>query len=108
MERLMLSITDGTYPRFRDSLVKLDLLIFDDLGIKGLTQEATQDLNDIMEKRYQTKTIIIISQLPIINWNEVIEDPVSLEAIIDRMVHGVMATDLKGKTYRKNGLRIVD
>lgn len=101
MERLTLSRADGTFLRFRDRLAKVDLLILDDLGIKRLTQEATQDLYDIMEERYQTKSTIITSQLPITNWNEVIEDPVALEAIIDRLIHGAITLDLKGESYRK-------
>jgi DNA replication protein DnaC len=101
MERLILSRADGSFLRFREKLAKVDLLILDDLGIKRLTPDAIQDLYDIMEERYQAKSTVITSQLPIANWKEVIEDPVALEAIVDRLIHGAIVLDLSGESYRK-------
>ena len=101
IEKLAFSRADGTFLRFRDRLTKVDLLILDDLGIKRLPPEATQDLYDIMEERYQMKSTIITSQLPLSNWKEVIEDPVALEAIIDRIIHGSITLNLSGESYRK-------
>ena len=71
------------------------------LGIKRLPPSAVQDLYDIMEERHQSKSTVITTQLPVENWKEVIEDPVALEAIIDRVIHGSIAISLKGESYRK-------
>lgn len=101
IEKLKVARLDGTFLRLRDKFTKCDVLILDDLGIKRLPPETVQDLYDIMEERYQSKATIITSQLPIANWSEVIEDPVAMEAIVDRLVHGAIALDLKGESYRK-------
>lgn len=101
IERLTLARADGTYLRYRDKLVRADLLILDDLGIKKLPPETIQDLYDILEERYQNKSTVITSQLPLENWKEVIDDPVAFEAIMDRLVNSSIKLILKGESYRK-------
>lgn len=101
MEHLVMSRIDGTYLRFRKKLITTDLLVIDDLGIKPLTPEATQDTYDILEERYRQKPTIITSQLPLENWTEVITDEVAYEAIMDRLIHTDMKIELKGDSYRR-------
>lgn len=102
IEKLRTARLDGSFLRLRDRLAKYDLLILDDMGIKRLPPDTAQDLYDILEERYQTKSTIITSQVPIANWQEVIEDPVAMEAIVDRLIHGAIVMDLKGESYRKH------
>jgi len=101
IEKILLARTDGTFLRYRDKLIRADLLILDDLGLKALPPDMIQDLYDILEERYQSKSTLITSQLPIENWKEVIEDPVALEAIVDRLIHGSVTLTLEGESYRK-------
>jgi DNA replication protein DnaC len=105
-EKIHLSRVEGSFLRLRDRLIKCDLLILDDLGIKVLSQEIIQDLYDVFEERYQSKSTIITSQLPLENWKEVIQDPVTLEAILDRLIHG-LKINIDGDSYRrkKNGTK---
>lgn len=100
IEQLAMARADGTYLRYRDRLINCNLLILDDLGIRTMPANAIQDLYDILEERYQKQSTIITSQLPVENWKEVIQDAVALEAILDRLIHGMKLT-LKGETYRK-------
>jgi DNA replication protein DnaC len=101
IERVSLCRADGSFLKYREKLIKTDLLILDDLGIKRLPPEIVQDLYDILEERYQSKSTIITSQLPIENWREVIEDVVALEAIVDRLIHGAVMLVLQGESYRR-------
>lgn len=101
MEQLVMSRIEGSYLRFRKRLISTDLLIIDDLGIKPLTPEATQDTYDILEERYKQRPTIITSQLPLENWREVITDEVAYEAIMDRLIHTDMKIELTGESYRK-------
>lgn len=101
MEEIAMSRASGTFLRLRDRLIKTDLLILDDLGIKPLPHGVIQDLYDILEERYQKASTMITSQLPLENWKEVIDDPVALEAIMDRLIHGSVKVDLTGESYRK-------
>jgi DNA replication protein DnaC len=101
IEQMAMSRIGGTYLNFRKRLVGVDLLIIDDLGIKPLTPESTQDLYDILEERFQQRPTIITSQLPLANWKEVITDDVAYEAIMDRLIHTDLKIELSGESYRR-------
>jgi DNA replication protein DnaC len=100
IEKLIMSRTDNTYLRLRDRLIKFDLLIIDDIGLKKLSPETVQDLHDILEER-QEKCTIITSQLPLRNWAEIIDDPLALDTIIDKLRHGSLEIEIEGDSYRK-------
>jgi DNA replication protein DnaC len=100
IEQALVARSTGQFLKFRERLITCGILILDDLGIKPLPAGAVQDLYDILEERYQSRPTIITSQLPLVNWKEVIEDEVALEAILDRLIHG-QRLELKGESYRK-------
>ena len=102
MEQMVMSRISGTYFNFRKRLINVDLLIIDDLGIKPLSAESTQDFYDILEERFQQRPTIITSQLPLNNWKEVITDEVAYEAIMDRLIHTDFKIELSGESYRRN------
>jgi len=99
-EKLLMSRTDGTYLRLRDRLIKTDLLIIDDVGLKKLEVEIVQDLHDLLEER-QDKCTLITTQLPLKNWSEIIDDPLALDTIVDKLQHGSLHVTLEGDSYRK-------
>ena len=92
----------GTYLRFREKMVRPDLLILDDLGMrKFLTQEA-EDLRDIVEQRSYGKSTLITTQLPVEHWGEVIGDEIILDALVDRLEPPGIVLKLAGESYRKH------
>ncbi len=91
---------DGTYLKYRDKLIKTDLLIIDDMGLKKLPPEAIQDLHDLLEER-QSRCTLITTQLPLKNWNEIIGDELALDTIVDKLKHGTLILEIEGDTYRK-------
>jgi DNA replication protein DnaC len=99
-ERWLMTRADGTFLKFRDRLVKADLLILDDIGLKRLSQNAVQDLHDLLEER-QAKCTVITSQLPLKNWKEIIEDELALDTIVDKLASGTMHLKIEGESYRK-------
>ena len=101
IERIELARAEGTFLKYRDRLIKTDCLILDDLGIKTLPVTMVQDLYDVLEERYQNRCTVITTQLPTENWKEVIEDPVALEAILDRVIHGAVRLKLEGESMRR-------
>lgn len=99
-EKLFMARSDGSYLRLRDRLIKLDLLIIDDVGLKKLSPEIVQDLHDLLEER-QNKCTVITTQLPLRNWKEIIEDELALDTIVDKLQHGSLHLHLQGESYRK-------
>jgi len=105
IESISLARVEGSYLKFRDRLIKIDLLVLDDLGIKPLPSQTIEDLYDILEERYQNKSTIITSQLPLSNWREVIDDDVAYEAIMDRLSHSALKLEISGDSYRKRQVK---
>ncbi|MBI4224434.1 MAG: ATP-binding protein [Deltaproteobacteria bacterium] len=106
IEKLALVRAAGTYLNFLKKLGNVDLVVLDDFGIKPLQPHQYQDLYDILEERMETKSTIVTTQLPEENWSEVIDDPVTCEAITRRIVEKAIRIELKGKPYAKKGKAI--
>lgn len=102
-EKLLAAKGDGSYPRVFSQLVKPDLLIIDDWGLKPLTAQDRIELYEILEEREQKGSVIITSQVPAKDWIDTIGDPVIAEAIVDRLLHNAHKIILKGDqgSYRK-------
>lgn len=101
IEKLHLERAKGTYLNFIKRISAFELLILDDFGIKPLEPQDYQDLYDIIDERGDEKSLIITTQLPTENWDEVISDPVTCEAITDRIVAQSQSVVMKGESYRK-------
>ncbi len=50
------------------ALAKTDLLIMDDWGPEKLTDYQRRDLLEIIEDRYERRSIIVTSQVPVDRW----------------------------------------
>src|SRR5215472_15093981 len=83
------------------ALARVDLLVLDDWGPEQLNAEQRRDLLEIVEDRYDARSILITSQLPIERWYEVIGDPTLADAILDRIIHNAYRIELKGESMRK-------
>jgi DNA replication protein DnaC len=101
IEQMGLARAKGTYLNLVKKLGGCDLLVLDDFGIKPLTPQQYQDLYDILDERSEGRATIVTSQLPIANWNEVIGDPVTCEAITDRLAARAVKIIMRGESYRR-------
>ena len=92
---------DGRYLKLLASIAKTDLLVLDDYGLVPLNQEQRHDLLEILEDRYNLKSTLVTSQLPVEHWHEQIGDPTLADAILDRLVHNAHKIQLEGDSMRK-------
>jgi len=99
--KLKLSKADGSYLKELSRLEKTDLLILDDFGLQELDAFARNALMEIIEDRHGKKSIIIVSQLPVTLWYEIIGEETIADAIMDRIVHDAYRFDLQGESLRK-------
>jgi DNA replication protein DnaC len=58
-------------------------------------------LLEILEDRYNRRSTIVSSQLPVSAWHEMIGDRTLADAILDRLVHQAYQLNLKGESMRK-------
>jgi len=99
--RLKLSKVDGTYGKELKRLMKIDLLILDDFGLQAFDNHAREALMDIIEDRFNSKTTIVSSQIPVSAWYDIIGEGTIADAILDRLVNSSHRIDLKGESLRK-------
>jgi len=106
LEELALSHHDGRYRKLMKSLLKADLLILDDFGLAPLTTEQQRDLLEIIDDRYDRRSTLVTSQLPVKHWHDILADPTLADAILDRLVHNAYKLELKGESMRKSKSKI--
>ena len=74
----------------------------DDFGLHPFDAITRLALLQILEDRYEKKSVIITSQLPVVKWYEFIDEPTLADAIMDRLSGRAHRLDLKGESLRKN------
>jgi len=100
-DQLLYAKADGTYLKELKKIEKMDLLILDDFCLKPIEAGARSMLLDIIDDRDGKKSTIIVSQLPVVKWHQIIGEPTIADAIMDRLVNGSYRIDLKGESMRK-------
>jgi DNA replication protein DnaC len=83
-------------------LAKADLIVIDDFGIAPLADESVRDLLAILDDRYDRRSTLITSQLPLDQWHAYLGDRTVADAILDRLVHNSYRLVLKGDSMRKH------
>jgi DNA replication protein DnaC len=81
-DELTVSRGDGRYAKLMASLAKVDVLILDDWGLALLDDERRRDLLELLDERYQSRSTIITSQLPVATWHDSLGDPTLADAIL--------------------------
>jgi DNA replication protein DnaC len=99
--RAKMSRAEAGILKFFDKLAKTSLLILDDFGLTHLEQQQQLDLMEIIEDRHGRTSTIIVSQLPVSSWYDVIGEETIADAILDRLVHTSHRIELKGESLRK-------
>jgi len=98
---LGISRGDGRYLRQLKSLGQAELLILDDWGLAPFQDEQRRDLLELAEERHSRKSTLIVSQIPIEKWHDLIGESTIADAVLDRLVHNAHKISMKGDSMRK-------
>ncbi|MEZ8224583.1 IS21-like element helper ATPase IstB [Vibrio splendidus] len=101
LDDLSSSRLDGSYQKVLMALSKKSLLIIDDWGMEKLNQAHASHLLEVLEDRHQESSTIIISQLPVKEWHQMIHNATIADALLDRLVHQSHRLELRGESMRK-------
>lgn len=83
------------------ALARVDLLILDDWGPEKLDDDQRRDLLEIVEDRYERRSTIVTTQIPVDHWWELIGNPTIADAVLDRLVHNAYRIELTGESLRR-------
>ena len=75
--------------------------MIDDWGMEKLTQKQSSDLLEVLEDRYQQSSTIMVSQLPVSEWYNMISNTTIADALLDRLLHNSHRIELRGESMRK-------
>ena len=101
-DELLAATGDGTYIKVLEKIAKKNLLVIDDWGLNSLDDKQRKDFFEIVEDRFDKQSLIIVSQIPVDKWYELIGDSTLADAILDRVLHASYKIQLKGASMRKN------
>jgi DNA replication protein DnaC len=100
---LTLARADGSLRHQFAKLGRVDVMVIDDWAMAPLSEPERRDFWEICEERYQRRSTVLTSQLPISRWHEQIGDPTLADGILDRLVHNAHRIEMKGDSMRKRG-----
>ena len=98
---LNLARADGSLRQLLKRLNRIDVLAIDDWAMAPMSETERRDFWEIAEDRYQTRSMILTSQLPVSRWHEQIGDPTLADSILDRLVHNAHRIEMRGESMRK-------
>ncbi len=99
------SRADGSYGRRFARLCALDVLVIDDVGLRPLSEQASEDLYELIQERYERRPLIMTSNRALHEWPEMFSDSLLASAALDRLTHHCQAIVIQGESYRQRGRR---
>ena len=94
-----------TLELFKKRFDKVKCIILDEMGYVPFTKDGSELLFQLISDWYETKSVIITSNLEFSQWNRVFVDPRLTAALVDRLIHHAHILSFTGESYRlKNAL----
>jgi DNA replication protein DnaC len=105
---LKMARADGSFVKLLARLAKTELLIIDDWGLNTLSDSERRDILEVIEDRHKVRSTIVVGQIPLDKWHDVVGNPTIADSILDRIVHNSYKIDLKGGSMRKLSFSLTD
>ena len=87
------------------SYYKSSLVIVDEVGYTPINREECNLFFQFIAKRYEKASTVITSNKAFSDWAELLQDPIIVTAILDRLLHHSAVINIQGNSYRLKGKR---
>ena len=89
-----------TLDRFLRQLDRAQLLICDELGYVTMSRGGVELLFRVFADRYERGSILVTSNLPFSEWNQIFQGERMTAALLDRLTHHCHIFEMNGESYR--------
>jgi len=86
--------------RLQTQLDKTDLLIVDELGYLSFSRTGAELLFQVFADRYERASLLVTSNLPFSEWQQVFQGERMTAALLDRLTHRCQILEMNGESYR--------
>ncbi|MDO4650503.1 MAG: IS21-like element helper ATPase IstB [Eubacteriales bacterium] len=103
MDDLYDAARKGTLLSTLEKLDKIPLLIIDELSYLKMDKEKESIFFQLIRRRYERCSLIITTNLPLGQWDEVFTGQIAATAILDRLIHHCHVLNITGDSFRVKG-----
>jgi DNA replication protein DnaC len=100
VETLDRGLADNTVGKIIESLLRVDLIILDELGFAPLDATGTQLLFRLVSGAYERRSLAIGSHWPFQEWGRFLPEQTTAVSILDRLLHHATVVITDGQSYR--------
>ena len=101
MQKLQLARKNLTLPTSLDKLDQYKLLILDDIGYVKKDEAEAHVLFELIAHRYESGSLIVTSNQPFSEWDQIFASNAMTIAAIDRLVHHATIFEVVTESYRR-------
>jgi len=99
LEELQRQTPDGRRRKLR-SYANAGVLCIDEVGYLSADDKAADLLYEVINRRYERKPVILTTNRPFKEWNEVFPNATCVVTMLDRLLHHADVTVIEGNSYR--------
>ncbi|MGC1458625.1 MAG: IS21-like element helper ATPase IstB [Steroidobacteraceae bacterium] len=99
-DEMYASLADRSSRRFVNRLLRIDVLLIDELGYLNLRPEQCNIFFKLMEERYRRKSTIITTNLDYEQWYEFLGQKSMVDALLSRLRHHCTTVRIAGACLR--------
>jgi DNA replication protein DnaC len=99
LEELQKQTPDGRHRKLR-YYANVGLLCLDEVGYLSFNDKAADLLYEVINRRYERKPVIVTTNRPFKEWNEVFPNAACIATMLDRLLHHAEVTTIQGESYR--------
>jgi DNA replication protein DnaC len=99
LEELHRQSPEGRRRKLR-TYANVGLLCVDEVGYLSFDDKAADLLYEVINRRYERKPLILTTNRPFKEWNEVFPNATCIVTLLDRLLHHADVTLLEGNSYR--------